>query len=241
MMQEAQSFSAEPLATATPTPTPSPTAIEAEAVAIEYDMLPECKVIYEQNPDYIGWLSIPGTIIDYPVVQTPEDEEEYLYLDFNKNEDINGTLIMDTDSTVGVGTAAMDYRDGVRPSSNLIIHGHTMQSGAMFGNLQMYADEAYGHDHSIIRFKSLYEERTYELISAFYTQIYYPEDQVFKYYYFFNAHTQAEFDDWYDNIRALSLYDTGVTAQLGDEFITLSCCSYQAEDGRFVVVGKRVS
>ena len=51
---------------------------------------------------------------------------------------------------------------------------------------------------------------------------------------------QEEFDDWYQNIKKMSLYDTGVTAQLGDEFITLSCCSYQVEDGRFVVVGKRV-
>ncbi|MGN1314980.1 MAG: hypothetical protein ACI4VG_08220, partial [Lachnospiraceae bacterium] len=56
----------------------------------------------------------------------------------------------------------------------------------------------------------------------------------------FQADTQEEFDDWYENIKELSLYDTGVTAQLGDEFITLSCCSYHVEDGRFVVVGKRI-
>lgn len=50
-----------------------------------------------------------------------------------------------------------------------------------------------------------------------------------------------EFDDWYENIMKLSLYDTGVTAEFGDEFITLSCCSYHTEDGRFVVVGKELS
>ena len=60
------------------------------------------------------------------------------------------------------------------------------------------------------------------------------------YYQFFQADTQDEFDDWYDNIKAMSLYDTGVTAEYGDEFITLSCCAYQVEDGRFVVVGKRI-
>lgn len=49
-----------------------------------------------------------------------------------------------------------------------------------------------------------------------------------------------EFDDWYSNIKEMSLYDTGISAELGDEFITLSCCSYQVEDGRFVVVGKRI-
>jgi len=66
------------------------------------------------------------------------------------------------------------------------------------------------------------------------------EDQVFKYYYFFNAYDEAQFDDWYENIMSLAEYDTGVTAEYGDEFITLSTCSYHVEDGRFVVVGKRI-
>ena len=80
----------------------------------------------------------------------------------------------------------------------------------------------------------------YELIAVFYSQVYMSTDDVFKYYNFFQADTQEEFDDWYENIKAMSLYDAGVTAEYGDEFITLSCCSYQVEDGRFVVVGKRI-
>ena len=92
----------------------------------------------------------------------------------------------------------------------------------------------------IIGFESVYEELKYELIAVFYSQVYYESDNVFQYYKFFQADTQEEFDDWYGNIKEMSLYDTGVTAQFGDEFITLSCCSYHVEDGRFVVVGKRV-
>ena len=121
---------------------------------------------------------------------------------------------MDTDSVVGTGTKADGYMDGEAPSTNLIIHGNTMRSGDMFGDLDLYADEAYGKEHSRISF-------------------------VFKYYKFFQADTQEEFDDWYGHIKELSLYDTGVTAELGDEFITLSCCAYHVEDGRFVVVAKR--
>lgn len=206
----------------------------------QYEILPQYESLYAVNPNMIGWLRIDGTVIDYPVVQTPEDETEYLYLDFYGEENTNGTLIMDTDSTVGVGTAEYDYEDGVKPSTNLIIHGHTMKSGEMFGNLALYEDADYGAEHSVICFDSLYESREYELIAAFYTQVYYPEDDVFKFYEFFQADTQDEFDYWYDNIKELSLYDTGVTAQFGDEFITLSCCSYQVEDGRFVVVGRRI-
>ena len=66
------------------------------------------------------------------------------------------------------------------------------------------------------------------------------QTDVFKYYQFFQADTQAEFDDFYNNIKDLQMYDTGVTAEFGDEFITLSVCAYHVEDGRLVVVGKRI-
>ena len=204
------------------------------------DILPKYKELYEINPDLIGWLTIDGTVIDYPVMQTMEDECYYLQLDFYGEPNQNGCLILDTDSTSGTGTKACDYKNGTAPSTNLIIHGHTMKSGEMFGNLKLYADEEYGREHNIICYDSLYEEREYELIAVFYSQVYYESDNVFKYYKFFQADTQEEFDDWYENIKAMSLYDTGVTAQFGDEFLTLSCCSYHVEDGRFVVVGKRI-
>ena len=204
------------------------------------DILPKYKELYDINPDLIGWLTIDGTVIDYPVMQTMEDECYYLGLDFYGEPNQNGCLILDTDSASGTGTKACAYKNGTAPSTNLIIHGHTMKSGEMFGNLKLYADEEYGREHNIICYDSLYEEREYELIAVFYSQVYYESDNVFKYYKFFQADTQEEFDDWYGNIKEMSLYDTGVTAQFGDEFITLSCCSYHVEDGRFVVVGKRV-
>ena len=206
----------------------------------EPTMLPEYATLYEQNPDIIGWLRIEDTIIDYPVMQTMEDEDYYLDYDFNGDANSNGSLILDTDSTAGVGTAQYQYINGTAPSTNLIIHGHTMRSGMKFGGLKQFAEESYGKEHSIISFDSLYEKREYELIAVFYSQVYMSTDDVFKYYNFFQADTQEEFDDWYENIKAMSLYDAGVTAEYGDEFITLSCCSYQVEDGRFVVVGKRI-
>lgn len=213
-------------------------------VGKEYSDAPEIlskyKDLYEMNPDMIGWLTIDGTVIDYPVMQTMEDESYYLSYDFYGNKNKNGSLILDTDSVAGTGTKTCDYANDTAPSTNLIIHGHTMKSGEMFGKLKLYADAEYGAEHNIICFDSLYEQREYELIAVFYSQVYYESDNVFKYYKFFRANTKEEFDDWYENIKAMSLYDTGVTAQFGDEFITLSCCSYHVEDGRFVVVGKRV-
>lgn len=204
-------------------------------------ILSEYKGLYEENKDFIGWLKIADTVIDYPVMQCMEDENYYLNRDFYKEDNKNGCLILDNDSNAGVGSAEQQYAKGTKPSTNLIIHGHTMKSGEMFGNLKLYEDEEYGLSHKMICFDSLYEKREYELIAAFYSQVYYQSEEVFKYYKFFQADTQEEFDDWYNNIKELSLYDTGVTAEFGDEFITLSCCAYHVEDGRFVVVGKRIN
>lgn len=203
-------------------------------------ILPEYIDLYQQNSDLIGWLSIEDTVIDYPVMQCISDENYYLTYDFYREENKNGCLILDNDSVAGVGTRRQNYENGTRPSTNLMIHGHTMKSGQMFGSLKLYEDKEYGMAHSTICFDSLYERREYELIAVFYSQVFYENEDVFKYYRFFQADTQEAFDDWYNNIKELSLYDTGVTAEFGDEFITLSCCAYHVENGRFVVVGKRV-
>ncbi|MGN0326663.1 MAG: class B sortase [Lachnospiraceae bacterium] len=218
---------------------PSVAAVMAEHQSTPV-ILPEYIDLYHQNNDLIGWLSIEDTVIDYPVMQCIEDENYYLSHDFYREENKNGCLILDNDSVAGVGTRRQNYENGTRPSTNLIIHGHTMKSGQMFGSLRLYEDEEYGMSHSTICFDSLYERREYELIAVFYSQIFYENEDVFKYYKFFQADTREAFDDWYSNIKELSLYDTGVTAEFGDEFITLSCCAYHVENGRFVVVGKRV-
>ncbi len=180
------------------------------------------------NEDMAGWLQIEGTTIDYPVMWTPREETYYLYRNFEGRDDPNGSLILDTDS----------YLDPL--STNLIIHGHNMRSGAMFGNLTEYEKETYCREHNIITLYTENVERRYEVIAVFRSQVYKKTDTVFKFYKFFQADTQEEFDDFYRNIKALSLYDTGVTAEFGDHFITLSTCVYHVEQGRFVVVAKEI-
>ena len=204
-------------------------------------MLPNMSELYEQNNDCIGWLKIADTKIDYPVMQTPQDEEYYLYRDFNGAESAEGSLILDTDSVSGTGTEKNGYEDGSSPSTNLIIHGHNMKNVAMFGDLDKWRSEDYERAHNIIEYSSLYEKRKYEIISVFLSQVYkVDQTDVFKYYKFFNASNEEEFNNFYDNIKKLALYDTGVEAQFGDEFITLSVCAYHVTNGRLVVVGKRI-
>ena len=193
-----------------------------DAIEISYQRL------FEANEDMIGWLKIPGTEIDYPVMQTMEDEEYYLRRNFFGEKDNNGTLILDTDSDI------------TKTSNNLIIHGHNMKSGVMFAGLVDYEEEEFLKEHRQIEFHTRDEERKYEVIAVFRSKVYTTEDNVFKYYQFFEAENQEEFDDFYDNIKKLSIFDTGVTAQYGDEFITLSTCIYHTTNGRLVVVGKRI-
>ncbi len=204
-------------------------------------MLPAMADTYNQNNDTIGWLKIDDMVIDYPVMQTPECEEYYLNRDFEGNSNSAGCLIMDTDSTVGTGTKANNYQDGTAPSTNLIIHGHNMKNGSMFGDLDKFRKQDFEKKHSIIKFTSLYEEREYEIIAVFLSQVFKKtETNKFKYYKFFEATNEEEFNDFYKNIKKLQLYDTKVKAEFGDEFITLSVCAYHVENGRLVVVGKRI-
>lgn len=184
--------------------------------------------IFAANEDIAAWLVIPDTTIDYPVMWTPRDENYYLYRDADGNDDKNGSLILDTDSCVNPLT------------TNLIIHGHNMRSGAMFGNLTDYESQDYCEKHKQIILYTEECQRNYEVIAVFRSQVYKKKDTVFKYYKFFQADTREEFDDFYQNIKELSLYDTGVTAEFGDRFITLSTCVYHVEQGRFVVVAKEV-
>ncbi|MCM1304858.1 MAG: class B sortase [Lachnospiraceae bacterium] len=215
-----------PTPTATPTPevpSPDPTPVPTpEAVVNPY------RDAFLANEDMGAWLQIPGTDIDYPVMWTPRDEEYYLHRDFDGSANDNGCLILDTDSCLDPLT------------TNLIIHGHNMRSGAMFGTLTDYEKESFCQEHKDIILYTEECQRNYEVIAVFRSQVFRKSDKVFKFYQFFQADTQEEFDDFYDNIKEMSLYDTGVTAEFGDHFITLSTCVYHVENGRFVVVAKEV-
>ena len=191
-------------------------------------VLEKYRALYQENGDLVGWLSIEGTDIDYSVMQR-EDDEYYLHHDFYGEESRYGCLYVK-------GQADVDT-----PGTNFIIYGHNMKDGSMFGDLDLYRKESFWQEHPRISFDTLYEERIYEIIAVFRSRVYQPEEDVFKYYQFYQAENQEEFSWFYENIKELSLYDTGVTAAFGDTFLTLSTCAYHVEDGRFVVVAKAIA
>lgn len=190
-------------------------------------ILTKYEALYQANNDLVGWLSIEGMVIDYPVMRS-EDDEFYLHHNFQGEEDKYGCLYVRNRADVDT------------PGTNFLIYGHNMKDGSMFGDLDLYRKKSFYQEHTIIQFDTLYEERSYEIVAVFLSQVYAEQDDVFKYYQFYEAETEEEFQYFYDNIKELALYDTGVTAEYGDTFLTLSTCAYHVTDGRLAVVAKRI-
>lgn len=192
------------------------------------DILPEYSLIHQKNQRLIGWVKIADTIIDYPVMQTVNNEY-YLDHNFNQEKDRNGCIFM-------------DYQcDVVKGCDNIILYGHHMKSGKMFGTLNRYSKESYYEEHPTIQFDTIYEKGTYQVMYVFRSKVYSEEEVTFKYYQFINAVSEKEFNSAMIEMAELSLYDTGVTAEYGDQLLTLSTCDYQEKKGRFVVVAKKIS
>ena len=199
---------------------------ETDAPETEPVMLAELTEWYEKNPDMGGWLTVENTRIDGPVMYTPEDEEKYIYADFDGSFKIAGSFFIDAD-------CSMDPE-----SDNIIIYGHNMKDGTMFGSLKSYQYESYWKEHPIIAFSTLYEKREYEVVSAFYDRVYYKDEDCFKFYQFVDAEDEQHFNETMAQFKAKAMYDTGVTAEYGDHLITLVTCSFHVDNGRFVVVAR---
>ena len=192
------------------------------------DILDEYKILYNKNKSLIGWIKIADTNIDYPVMQTVNNDY-YLKHKFEQDEDKNGCIFLDKDCDV------------IRGNTNFIIYGHHMKSGKMFGGLSKYANQDYYEEHKTVTFDTIYEKGTYEVMYAFRSRLYNSDEIVFKYYQFIDANSEEEFNSAMEEMAEMSLIDTGVTAHYGDQLLTLSTCDYQENNGRFAVVCRKIN
>lgn len=190
------------------------------------EILPEYKDIHKKYPDLIGWVKIEGTSIDLPVMQTVDDF--YLHHNIDGEEDIAGTLFLDSRDDV------------VKPSMNLIVYGHNMRSGAMFGSLKQYLDDGFVAKHKQIQFDSIYEKGTYEVLYVCLTKVGYQDEEGYKYYNFIDPGSPEEFDAYFDSIEQCAIYDSKQEVTEDDKFLTLSTCNSYTEDGRLFVVARKI-
>lgn len=195
---------------------------------IQPELLGKFEELYAENPDFRGWLKIDGMKIDYPVMSREGDNDYYLDKNFAGEKDKNGLLIL-------------DYRcDLVSGSQNFIIYGHNMRSGVMFGTLKNYKDKAFCEAHPIIQFDTLYEEAEYKVVAAMLSEVAYADEDVFRYYDAIDMSTEESFEAFRENISKQALYMTGETLSYGDSCLILSTCDRYKEDGRFVVIAKKI-
>lgn len=186
--------------------------------------------LYLKNSDLIGWVTVEDTMIDYPVMQTRNDPEYYLHRSFDKEYADSGTPFLDAASDI------------FKPTSNFLVYGHHMKNGTMFKDLLKYDDEEFYNEHKTFKFDTIYKggQGTYQVIAAGYSQIYSKDSDRFKYYQYAGITTEESFDEYVQGVKSLSAYDTGETAEFGDQLVTLSTCAYHTDEGRFFVVGRRI-
>ena len=179
----------------------------------------------QKNRDFAGWLEIPDTVIDYPVMKAPESTPEYyLHRDFDKNYSFAGTPFIsggcDADSDV------------------FIIYGHNMKVGTMFGTLDSYADGGWAAEHRDIYFTIPGERRVYRVFACFRTKL--NSRNEYRYYENVGNFSEGERNGIIGGITERSLIQVNDNPPEGAQILMISTCSYHTENGRFVVAAYRI-
>ena len=178
--------------------------------------------LQSKYPDVRGWLTIPESGIDYPVLQSNvEDPEYYLRRDYRGNYDINGSLFLQADCILG-------------ESGNLTIYGHNMNSGAMFGNLDQYVSYDYWKAHPKVFFQTQEGMEEYQIVAVLKADVSMFDFQQASF------HSPQGAEAYVQQAKALSLFETGVDGIGCEKTLTLVTCSYEWKEARNILVAVKV-
>lgn len=214
-------YAANPLLDITPEPT-------APVMGGEYTAVRQPREAYlpllEKNPDTVGWLKV-SDIIDFAVVQ--RDNAYYLSHDFFGRISAEGAAFLDEGATI-------EPED-----QHLIIHGHNMRNGNIFGDLDLYRDLGYLKRHPVITFNTLYENCVYVPIAVFDISAN-PGHEKYMELQQFNFETADDFEQFVQDARYRSFYDIPVDVAPDDRLLSLVTCSYYDDNGRMVFMMRAV-
>lgn len=173
--------------------------------------------LLEENSDIVGWIYCPDTPINYPVVQG-KDNNQYLRRDLGGNYLVSGTIFV-------------DYRNGaIGEDSNLLIYGHNMKDKSMFGTLVRYKEQAYYDEHPALYYLTPEADYKIELYAGIVVKrnavIYQPNPD------------EAELAEFLNNAKDKSTFVSNVELAEDNVLITLSTCSYEYNNARYIVIGK---
>jgi len=181
--------------------------------------------LYEQNNDLVGWIRVPNTKIDYPVVYCA-DNAYYLNYDFNKKPSKSGVPFLDKDADLLV------------KNQSLSIYGHYI-NGVMFTDLHKYKKLDFYQNSPLFEFDSLYEEGTYKIFSVFYMAGN-RSDGFFYYYPFSHFKDNDAFMKHVRQLTVRSIFTIPVDVRPDDQLVLLTCCTYETNNLRLVVAGRKV-
>lgn len=186
------------------------------------------------NKEIVGWITVNDTQVDYPVLWRKDDTSTYQYYlshNYKGNYDSYGSIFVDYRCTEGT------------KSKNLVLHGHHMNDGSMFGELMKYGSTSgnldFYEDVPTLRFDTPDGEGTYKIISIFKTNTLSGHGEFFN-YMIGNFQNEKDFMNYVYNVRIRSLINCPVDVNEDDELITLSTCSYEFTNFRTVVVARKV-
>lgn len=187
------------------------------------------KELQKENSDVKGWINIENTNINYPIMQTTNNDY-YLTHNYKKKKAKNGSIFINHNCDIK------------NENSNLIIYGHNMQDGQMFQDLLNYKKKSFYETHPIIKITTEESEYDYEIIMVFKSRIFYQDEKnAFRYYHYYSFENESKYNEYINNCKKIQLYNTGKTAVYGEQLITLITCEYSQENGRMVIVAKRVN
>lgn len=171
----------------------------------------------KRNKDVIGYLEIPDTTISYPVMQKKDNPDFYLNHDIDKNYSFYGTPYLSA------------YCD-LEKSDNLIIYGHNINGGKMFGALTQYRDETFYKKHKDILFTTK-DKKKYKIFSVISVN-----KNDFPYWKFVMAQDEPDYDKFINKAKKYSIYNIDIMPKYGEKILTLSTCdNSRGDDYRFVV------
>lgn len=243
--EETQASSAPDTTGSTESTEPSQGPIETKPPV----MLTELSPIYQLNNDLIGWIKMDGVKVNHPVMQRPSDDDYYLTRDFYHNESIAGCMYVPMSCDVN------------KPSDNVVIYGHTLKTGAMFGKLSRYRNKSFWENNQTFTFDTLYERHTYQVFAVFKTAGKQFDDNGnvwgYPYHRMNEFESEEAFNQFIADIKGAAFkgenayqgqayYDTGITPTYGDKLLCLSTCEYSMKDpdgtvnGRLVVMAVRI-
>ena len=212
-----------PAATPSPSPTVGPAVATTEFHRASGTPLAHMEALYNQNHDLIGWLEIPG-IIDLPVMY--KDNSYYLTHDFNKDKSSAGTVFLDQNHRF------------TEQTQNLLLHGHNMKDGTMFGRLVHYLQDIdYYRAHPFVNYDTLWEEEEYVIFSVLRVPLNVTDEAFINYFSHPTFASDEAFDAYVRQLQLSSVYAIPINVKPTDALLTLSTC---IDEDRLVIVCRRV-